>query len=136
MDPTGTASVRVLERGEHNLTLHYRAASARLLRVAIAAYPGWHATLNGLDLPTLTVDRALLGVVVPAGEGDIRLWYAPNYFWLGATISTLTLAVTLAALVLTGRRATAMVWPTLRFAARDAPTLRSAPRGAPHIPAA
>jgi uncharacterized membrane protein YfhO len=74
----------------------------------------------------LTVDRALLGVVVPAGEGDIRLWYTPSYFWLGAAISALTLAVTLAALVLTARRATAMVLPTLR----------SASRGARQIPAA
>jgi Bacterial membrane protein YfhO len=95
-DPSATATVH--ERGEDSLTVHYRAASASLLRVAIASYPGWHANLDGAELPTLTVDRALLGVVVPAGEGDIRLWYAPRYFWLGAAISAVTLAATLAAL--------------------------------------
>jgi len=98
------ASATVLQRGEDNLTLHYRAASSSVLRVAIAAYPGWHAAVNEVDLPTLTVDQAFLGVVVPAGEGDLRLWYTPTYFWLGATISVLALAATCAAVAWTGRR--------------------------------
>ena len=91
VDNDPSASATVLERGDDHLTIHYRAGSSSLLRVAIPSYPGWHASLNGVDLPTLTVDRALLGVVVPAGEGDIHLWYAPRYFWLGAAISPLTL---------------------------------------------
>jgi hypothetical protein len=97
--PDPLANATVLERGEDTLTIHYRAQSSSLLRVAIPSYPGWHASLNAVDLPTLTVDRALLGVVVPAGEGDIRLWYAPRYFWLGAAISALMAAATLTALL-------------------------------------
>ena len=35
----------------------------------------------------------------PFGEGDLRLWYAPRYFYPAAAISALTLAATLAVLL-------------------------------------
>jgi hypothetical protein len=89
-DPS--ASVTVSDRGEDRATLHYRSASPNLLRIAIPSYPGWRATLDGVDLPTLSVDGALLGVVVPAGEGDLRLWYSPRLFWPGVATSGLALA--------------------------------------------
>jgi hypothetical protein len=100
-DPSATASV--LDRGDPmaaRLTIHYRSASPGVLRIAIPAYPGWHASLNGVDLPTLTVDFALLGVVVPAGEADVQLWYAPRYFLPAAVLSTLTLIATVIILIL------------------------------------
>jgi hypothetical protein len=97
--PDATASASVLERGDDHLTVRYRTASPGMLRVAIPSYPGWHATLDGVELTTLTVDRALLGVLVPAGEGILQLSYAPRYFWLGAAISTLALVAAIAALV-------------------------------------
>jgi hypothetical protein len=96
-DPAATASV--LERGEDSLTIHYRAAAPGLLRIAIAAYPGWHAAANGAELPVLTVDDALLGVVVPAGEADLQLWYAPRFFWPAAAISLVASLACLAALI-------------------------------------
>jgi hypothetical protein len=93
LDPA--ANVVILERGQDYLAVHYRAASANLLRVAIPWYPGWHAMLNGADLPILAVDRALLGVLVPPGEGDIRVAYAPRFFALGAAISAVAISATL-----------------------------------------
>src|SRR6266568_2595207 len=48
-----------------------------------------------VELTTLTVDRALQGVVVPAGEGDISMSYSPRFFWLGAAISLVCLVVTI-----------------------------------------
>jgi hypothetical protein len=96
-DPAATASV--VERGDDHLTIHVRTASANVLRVAIPAFPGWHAYLNNAELTTLTVDGALQGVLVPAGEGDVRLAYTPRWFWLGASISGLALLTCLATLV-------------------------------------
>jgi uncharacterized membrane protein YfhO len=88
----------VVERGEDHLVVRYRAASINLLRVAIPSFPGWHAALNGAELDVHTADHAFLGVVVPAGEGEIRLWYAPRFFWLGAAISAAALMLVLVAL--------------------------------------
>jgi uncharacterized membrane protein YfhO len=91
-------SVTIGARGDDSLTLHYRADAAGLIRVAVAAYPGWQAALNGQALPILTVDDALLGVVVPAGEGDVSIWYAPRLFWPAAAMSLLAALACLAAL--------------------------------------
>jgi len=96
-DPSGTA--RVVERGDDHLTIHVHTASVGLLRVAIPAFPGWHASLGGVELTTLSVDTAFQGVLVPAGEGDIRLEYASRWFWIGALISGLALLSCAAALV-------------------------------------
>ena len=100
--PDPSATVRVLDREPTaaRLTIHYRSASPNLLRVAIPAYPGWHASLDGGDLPTLTVDEALLGIIVPLGEADIQLWYVPNYFWPAAAVSALTLLAIIIILML------------------------------------
>jgi hypothetical protein len=94
------ASATVIARGEDHLTIHYRSASANLLRIAIPAFPGWRATLNGADLPILTVDHALQGVVAPAGEGDIQMAYASRYFFLGALISAIAVVITITFLLI------------------------------------
>jgi Bacterial membrane protein YfhO len=105
--PDPDAWATVVERGDDRLTVHYRSAGPNLLRLALPAFPGWHARLDGTELATLTVDHALLGVVVPAGEGDLRLWYAPRWFWPGAVTSALALVGALAVLGVA-------VWDTLR----------------------
>jgi hypothetical protein len=94
-DPSASATVS--GRGEDYVTVHYRTATSSVLRVAIASYPGWHASLNGTELVTLAVDDAFLGVAVPAGEGDVRMWYAPRFFWVGAALSSLALICSIAA---------------------------------------
>jgi hypothetical protein len=97
-DPSATATV--VQRGEDRLTIHYRsAATASLLRIAIPAFPGWQAWLDGHVLEMVTVDYALQGIVVPAGEGDIVLSYAPRFFWPGASISLFAVLVTIGVLV-------------------------------------
>ena len=68
-------------------------SSANLLRIAIPLYPGWEAalSLNGAALPALRVDAALIGVLVPPGEGDVHLSYTPRFFWLSALTSALAM---------------------------------------------
>jgi hypothetical protein len=89
-DPRAVAVI--VDRTPDLLTLHYRSATQSLLRVAVPSYPGWHATLGGRELKTISVDRALLGVVVPSGEGDIELRYTSRWWASGAAVSLLALA--------------------------------------------
>jgi hypothetical protein len=85
------ASVTLLSQTEDGLTLRYTSATPNLLRVAIPAYPGWRATLDGSDLQLVTVDEAFIGIFVPPGSGQIQLDFTPRLFWLAATISGLAL---------------------------------------------
>jgi hypothetical protein len=88
------ARLTITERRPDQLTLTYQTASPNLLRVAIPWFPGWHASVDGRELPMLKVDRAFIGVVVPPGEGEIRLRYQPRFFVWSAATSLLTLLVT------------------------------------------
>jgi hypothetical protein len=97
--PDSSATARVVERGDDHLTIHVRTASANVLRVATPAFPGWHAYLGAVELPTLSVDVAFQAVLVPAGEGDVRLEYTPRWFAIGALISGLALLACAAILV-------------------------------------
>src|SRR4029453_4113323 len=85
-------------RRDDALTLHYQASSPQLLRVAIPYFSGWHAAVNDAELPISRVDRAFICTVLPAGEGEVRLWYAPRFFWWAASVSALALLVNLAVL--------------------------------------
>jgi hypothetical protein len=102
--PVSAGSVSVVERGLDSVTLDYTADAAGLIRVAIPLYPGWTATLNGTALPLLRVDRAFTGLVVPAGQGEVRMQYRPRWFWLGASISGLAAAAVAAILCADGAR--------------------------------
>ena len=81
-------------------------------------YPGWHAELNGADLPIVSVDRAFIGVVVPAGQGAIHLWYTPRWFWPGAALSCVGLALVGAGLTLGTKRRPSRSWRRWRARVR------------------
>jgi hypothetical protein len=87
-----TASASIVSHEEEGYRIRYRTGAPSLLRVAVAYFPGWQATIDNVPRQVVPVDHALLGVVVPAGEGEVNLRFHSTYFALGATISVLTLA--------------------------------------------
>jgi hypothetical protein len=88
-DAKGVADVREFTPGHYRI--HFQCATPSLLRVSNAYFPGWIATLNARDLPVLRVDHALMGVVVPAGQGDLTLDYHSTYFVPAACLTLVTL---------------------------------------------
>jgi len=88
-DGNGVAQVREYAPGHYRI--HYRCASPSVLRVGNAYFPGWTAVAGGQAIEVFPVDHALMGVVVPAGEGDVDLDYHSRYFLPGALVSLITL---------------------------------------------
>lgn len=86
-DPGAAASV--LSHDEQSYRVRYRARSASLLVFSMAWYPGWQATVNGAGSPILRVDHALMGTVVPAGEGEVEFRFRSSYFTAGLVITLL-----------------------------------------------
>jgi hypothetical protein len=91
----GTGMARVTEYQGGHYKIHYRCASESMLRVAGAYFDGWTAFSNGRTLPVFPADHAFLGILAPAGEGDITLDYRSTYFGAGAAITAVALAVCL-----------------------------------------
>lgn len=81
------ASAQVLEYSGDRYRIHYRCPTETLLRVSAAYFPGWRARIDGRELEVHTVDHALMGVVVPAGDRDLVLEYHSRYFVAGLMIS-------------------------------------------------
>jgi hypothetical protein len=106
----GTAAdrVSVLDRADAAIALRVATGCTALVRVAIPAYPGWRARLDGqdADLPIVTLDGAFIGIVVPPADGALRLTYMPRYFGAGVIVSAIALAACLVALAVGRRRAT------------------------------
>jgi hypothetical protein len=96
-DARGTAGVDEFTAGHYRI--HYQCATTSLLRVGNAYFPGWTARMSNKDLPVLPVDHALMGVVVPAGHGDLVLDYHSTYFVPAACISLVSLLVCIGLLV-------------------------------------
>ena len=95
------AAATVIHSGEQSYSVRYRAASPSLLKLSVVWFPGWRATMGGAELPILRVDHALMGVVVPAGTGDVEFRFRSNYFPAGRAI-TLVSVLGLAALAWKG----------------------------------
>ena len=102
-DPAATASV--VSYDDRSYRIRYRAASPSLLKLSVAWYPGWRATLNGGELPVVRVDHALMGAVVPAGDGEVEFRFRSTYFAAGLAI-TLAAALGLALLASCARSGT------------------------------
>jgi hypothetical protein len=88
-DSHAVADVREFTPGHYRI--HFRCASQSLLRVGNSYFPGWTANSGGRELQVVPVDHALLGVVVPAGEGDVTLDYHSRYFLPAALVTLVTL---------------------------------------------
>jgi len=99
-DAAATASV--VSYDEQSYRIRYHTASPSLLKLSVAWYPGWRAALNGGELPVVRVDHALMGVVVPAGDGEVEFRFHSNYFGAGLGI-TLVAALGLGLLAWRGR---------------------------------
>ena len=100
-DGTGIADVREFTPGHYRI--HYHCATPSLVRVGNAYFPGWEAKSGAQNLSVYPVDYALIGVLVPAGEGDFVLDYHSTYFAAAGALSLVALLGCVAALVFTRR---------------------------------
>jgi hypothetical protein len=62
-------------------------------------YPGWEATVDGKPAPLFAADYILKTIPVPAGKHEIALRFRPRTFIWGLTISLISLAGMILALV-------------------------------------
>ncbi|WP_274563644.1 alpha-(1-_3)-arabinofuranosyltransferase [Streptomyces spiramyceticus] len=94
----GTGDRRSIQVGE---------GEASYLQLYENANPGWHATLNGKELPSVRLDGWQQGWLIPEGTGGtVRLAYGPAKLYEAGLIGGGAAVLLLAALTLFRRKAT------------------------------
>jgi hypothetical protein len=104
----GGGSVRVLEERNARVVLRARLARPSVVLLDDAWAPGWSVSIDDTPVRALRADVVLRGVAVPAGEHEIVWSYRVPGLRVGAALSLLALAATLAwaaALAVRARRA-------------------------------
>ncbi|HUR79836.1 MAG TPA: YfhO family protein [Thermoanaerobaculia bacterium] len=94
------AKAVITESTPTDYRLHVTAPRWSLVASSVPWWPGWKVSRNGVRVSPIRVNGAFLGFAVPPGEVDVRVWYDPWTFRLGAIVA----AATLAALVAYGVR--------------------------------
>ena len=90
-----TSRVSALREGVDEMNLRAEVTEPSVLVVSQTYYPGWQALVDGIGMPLLRADYALVGVGLAPGTHDVRLVYRPTTLFVGAAISLLGAVVTL-----------------------------------------
>jgi len=69
--------VSILAYSENEIVLAAHAERAGYLVLSEVWFPGWLATVNGEPAPVWRANYPFRALPVPAGELEVRLWYAP-----------------------------------------------------------
>jgi len=105
-DSTGGSqsnSVDLAEYAAHDMTFQVSTSQDRLLVVSEVYYPpGWTATVDGAETPIHQVNHVLRGVVVPAGDHEVRLEFAPSSHSMGQMITAAGTGITYVWLLVLG----------------------------------
>jgi len=92
--PPGAPQAKVVigDSTPADFRMHVSAPRYTMIASSQPLWPGWHVEANGRKLRPLEVNGAFLGFVVPPGENEVRVWYAPWSFRIGVICMLLTIA--------------------------------------------
>lgn len=102
----GSAQFRELpidRRSPSDVTLRFSTKEKGVVVISQSWHPDWRATDNGAPVEVRRVNHAQVGIPLDPGEHELRVWYHPWDFYLGCTVSGLTL-VAMTVFLLVSRR--------------------------------
>ena len=88
------ASVAITSAASDVYSMHIAAPRYTLVASSIPSWPGWHVRVDGKNIAPLRINGAFLGFLLPPGDHEVRVWYAPWSFRAGVAVSLL-MAITL-----------------------------------------
>ena len=85
--PSSTSgSVSFLAYSPNEIILAAHAERPGYLVLSEVWFPGWHATVNGRSVPVWRANYTFRALPVPAGNLEVRLWYAPASWRIGLVL--------------------------------------------------
>ncbi len=97
-----SATVNVQRDDSRIVEIDVRTSQKQLLVLRDAMYSGWHAFINGSEVPIYPVDSVFRGVVVPSGNHTIRFQYIPKVYNYAASVSLVSWVMAIGFLALQG----------------------------------
>ncbi|MFL6248343.1 MAG: YfhO family protein [Thermoanaerobaculia bacterium] len=91
------AEVKIVEAAPTEYRLHVKAPRYSLIVSSVPWWAGWKVERNGARIDPIRVNGGFLGLVVPPGELDVRVWYDPWTFRFGAILALVTVVGLIAA---------------------------------------
>ena len=85
------ATAQVVHLSNTSVEIHTSSKTPAFLVLSDVYYPGWQATIDDALTHILQTDYVLRGVMVPAGGHVVKFDFRPTTFYVGATISSLSL---------------------------------------------
>jgi hypothetical protein len=98
-------SARITSYEPERVRLEATAEAGSLVVLSDVFFPGWHATVDGRDVPIERVDYLLRGVPIGPGRHTVELAYRPASWRAGLLVSALAALALAVAVALSRRRA-------------------------------
>ena len=99
-----SGTVTVNHYGNSTISLKGTTETDGLLVIAESDAPGWQAYIDGKRTKIFSVDYDRKGIVVPAGEHEIKLIYLPTSFIIGIVITIITYTILFVIFLLWSRK--------------------------------
>jgi hypothetical protein len=90
LSQTDSAPAQVIAFAPERIVVRGESDTPALLSISLPHYPGWTATVNGVDMPIHRAYGGLSAVAVPGGAWEVKLIFSPLTFRIGASLSILT----------------------------------------------
>jgi len=90
---TNADTVTITHSSANQIALSTSAAQQRFLVLSEMYFPGWYATVDGVETPIYRTNYLFRGIVVPAGRHTVLFVYRPMSALVGVGISLAALAI-------------------------------------------
>jgi hypothetical protein len=87
--PDGTVAITSATSDAYSMRV--TAPRYTLIASSIPSWPGWHIRADGKSVAPIRINGAFLGFLLPPGDHEVRVWYAPWSFRIGVALSLLTM---------------------------------------------
>lgn len=104
-DENSMAKVKTLT--DNIVVVETKSENPAILVLSDTSYPGWEATIDGIETDMLRANYVLRAVVLPRGEHIVKFEFRPKRFYVGAGIT----GVAVSGLVIVG---TFKIWGKMR----------------------
>lgn len=92
-NPDSVSTIAIDKLGDEQIELSTESDFNGYLVVADQYYPGWHASLDGLDKPILRANYIQRAIALPAGKHKVVFSYKPESYRIGLLISSIALGL-------------------------------------------